>query len=138
MKVSLFIIIVVAIVAGAFFMFRAAPPPNPRDANGACLLSGDARFVDSMGELVVQPAAGEEWTDVTLTLRGQGIGATNNGQPTGAFTLERPLVRGRTALKIETFQKPSGERWVRIVMQPTDLEIVAMHSGERCRLTKSF
>ena len=91
-----------------------------------------------MGEVVVQPPNDEEWTDVTLTVQGQGTGAVNRGQPTGEFSLKRDLIKGRTALNIETFQKPSGERWVRMVMRPTDLTVVASSHGEPCRMEKKF
>jgi hypothetical protein len=39
---------------------------------------------------------------------------------------------------METFQKPTGERWIRMVMRPTDVDVVATIRGERCRLSKSF
>ena len=86
----------------------------------------------------VQPTGRDEWTDVELTLRGQGTSPTNAGQPTGNFALKREAVQGRTALPMETFQKSTGERWVRMVMRPTDIDIVATVRGERCHLTKTF
>ena len=136
---SLVLIVVVAVaIAAAVFTFRNAPSPNPRGPDGQCLLGGEARIVESMGDLVVQPAGNDEWTDVTITLRGQGSGAANAGEPMGPFTLKRDVVKGRTALKLELFQKPDGERWVRIVMRPTDVQVVATLRGEQCRLTKSF
>jgi hypothetical protein len=138
MRAVVWLVVLGLIVAVAVFLFRPGPAPNPRDANGGCLLVGEARIVEAMGDLVVQPVGHEEWTDVTLTLRGQGIGAVNAGQPIGPFTLQRPAVKGRTALKLETFQKPSGERWVQMVMRPTDVDIEGTAHGEHCRLTKSF
>jgi hypothetical protein len=138
MKAVLWLVLVGLVVAAAVFTFRPAPAPNPRGPNGECLLTGDARIVESMGDVVIQPMGNEEWTDVVLGLRGQGTGATNAGQPTGTFTLKRDIVKGRTALPMETFQKPTGERWIRIVMRPTDLDVGATVRGERCRLSKSF
>jgi len=138
MKAAWWLILVGLVVAAAVYTFRAAPPPNPRGPDGGCLLTGDARIVESMGDVVIQPTDRDEWTDVEVALRGQGTGATNAGQPTGSFTLKRDIVKGRTALQMETFQKPTGERWIRMVMRPTDLDIVATVRGERCRLTKSF
>jgi len=137
MRLAMFLLCCVIVVAVAYYVFPASRPPNPRDASGGCVLVGEARIVESMGDLVVQPPNGVEWTDVTLTLQGQGVGATNAGL-TGPFALTRPAVKGRTALKMETFQKPDGERWVRMVMRPTDVTIEATHAGERCRLTKTF
>lgn len=138
MRYVVVIVVAVLATAAAILTFRAAPSPNPRGPDGTCLLTGEARIVESMGDLVVQPTAHDEWTDVTITLRGQGSGAANAGEPLGPFTLKREVVQGRTALKLELFQKPDGERWVRIVMRPTDVQIVATLRGEQCRLTKSL
>ena len=138
MKTVLWLVLLGLIVAAAVFTFRATPPPNPRGPDGGCLLIGDARIVESMGDVVMQPTGNDEWTDVDVALRGQGIGATNAGQPTGTFTLKRDVVKGRTAVQMETFQKPTGERWIRMVMRPTDVDIVATVRSERCRLSKSF
>jgi len=133
------VVVVVALtVAGVALTFRAAPSSNPRGPDGTCLLTGEARIVESVGDLVVQPTARDEWRDVTITLRGQGTAAANAGEPMGPFALKREVVQGRTAFKLELFQKPDGERWVRIVMRPTDVRIVATLRGEQCRLTKSF
>ena len=137
MKVALWLVLLLLVVAAAVYMFRT-PAPNPRGPDGVCLLTGDARIVESMGDVVIQPNGHDEWTDVAVDLRGQGTGATNAGQPTGSFTLKRDVVKGRTALQMETFQKPTGERWVRMVMRPTDVDIVATVRSERCRLSKSF
>ena len=138
MKAAWWLILVGVVVAAAVYTFRAAQPPNPRGPDGGCLLVGDARIVETMGDVVIQPNSHDEWTDVAVDLRGQGTGATNAGQPTGTFTLKRDIVKGRTALQMETFQKPTGERWVRMVMRPTDVDIVATVRSERCRLSKSF
>jgi hypothetical protein len=138
MKAAWWLILVGLVVVAAVYTFRAAPPPNPRGPDGGCLLIGDARIVETMGDVVIQPNGHDEWTDVAVDLRGQGTGATNAGQPTGTFTLKRDIVKGRTALQMETFQKPTGERWIRMVMRPTDVDVVATIRGERCRLSKSF
>ena len=138
MKTAIWIVFLLLIVTAAVFTFRASPPANPRGPDGGCLLTGDVRIVESMGDVVVQPSGHDEWTDVELALRGQGTGDINAGQPTGQFALNRPVVRGRTALQMETFKKPSGERWVRMVMRPTELDVVATVHGERCRLSKTF
>src|SRR5262245_61403538 len=136
---SVVVMIVVAVaVAAAVFTFRAAPSPNQHGQDGKCLLAGEARIVESMGDLVVQPTGNDEWTDVTITLRGQGSGAANAGEPMGPFAVKREVVKGRTAIKLELFQKPDGERWVRMVMRPTDVQVVGMLRGEECRLAKSF
>ncbi len=137
MKVVWFVVILLVVTA-AVFTFRASPPPNPRGPDGACLLTGDARIVETMGDVVVQPTGHDEWTDVVLDLSGQGTSAINAGQSIGPFTLKREVVRGRTALQMETFQKPTGERWIRMVMRPTELDVVATVHGERCRLNRSF
>jgi len=137
MKAVLWLVLLALIVAAAVYMFRT-PVPNPRGPDGSCLLTGDVRVVETMGDVVVQPTGRDEWTDVELALRGQGTSPTNAGQPTGSFMLKREVVQGRTALPMETFQKSTGERWVRMVMRPTDVDIVATVRGERCRLTKSF
>jgi hypothetical protein len=137
MKAALWVVLLLLVVTAAVYMFRV-PAPNPRGADGGCLLTGDARIVEATGDVVIQPTVHDEWTDVEVALRGQGTSPTNAGQPTGSFTLKREVVMGRTALQMETFQKPTGERWIRMVMRPTDLDIVATVRGERCRLTKSF
>ena len=138
MKSVVLIVVVALAIAAAVLTFRASPPANPRAPDGTCLLTGEARIVESVGDLVVQPAARDEWTDVTITLRGQGSGTANAGAPIGPFALKREAVQGRTALKLEMFQKPNGERWVRMVMRPTDVQVDATVRGEQCRLTKSF
>src|SRR6185295_4022647 len=137
MKAALWLVLLLLVVAAAVYMFRT-PAPNPRGPDCGCLLSGDVRIVEAMGDVVIQPTAHDEWTDVELGLRGQGTSQTNAGQPTGRLTMKRDVVKGRTALQMETFQKPTGERWVRMVMRPTDVDIVATVRGERCRLNKSF
>ena len=138
MKYLVMLLIVVAAIAAAVFTFRVAPSPNQHGPDGKCLLTGDARIVDKVGDLVVQPAGNDEWTDATITLRGQGSGATNSGQPVGPFAVKREVVKGRTALKLDLFQKPDGERWVQMVMKPTDVQVVATLRGEQCSLAKSF
>jgi hypothetical protein len=138
MKIAILLVLIGLLVAAGVFTFRQAPPQNPRGPDGGCLLTGDARIVEAVGNVVVQPMGNDEWTDVALDLHGQGTGATNAGQPTGIFTLKREIVRGRTALPMETFQKPTGERWVRLVMRPIELDVVATVRGERCRLTRLF
>ena len=137
MKVVLWLVLLVFVCAAAVYMFRT-PAPNPRGPDGSCLLTGDARIVESMGDVVIQPTGHDEWTDVELALRGQGTSPTNAGQPTGSFNLKREVVKGRTPLQMETFRKSTGERWVRMVMRPTDLDVVATVRGERCRLATSF
>jgi hypothetical protein len=137
MKAAWWLVLLGLVVAAAVYAFRA-PAPNPRGPDGGCLLTGDARLVESMGDVVIQPTDHDEWADVEVALRGQGTGATNAGQPTGTFTLKRDIVKGRTALQMETFQKPTGERWIRMVMRPTEVDIVATVRSERCRLSKSF
>jgi len=137
MKAALWLVLLLLVVAAAVYMFRT-PAPNPRGPDGGCLLTGDVRLVEAMGDVVIQPTGHDEWTDVELGLSGQGTSPTNAGQPTGSFTLKRDVVKGRTALQMETFQKPTGERWVRMVMRPTEVDIVATVRGERCRLTKTF
>ncbi len=94
MKAAWWLILVGLVVAAAVYTFRAAPPPNPRGPDGGCLLTGDARIVETMGDVVIQPNGHDEWTDVAVDLRGQGTGATNAGQPTGTFTLKRDIVKG--------------------------------------------
>src|SRR5262245_12713244 len=138
MKYIVLIIVVVVAVAAAVFTFRGAPSPNPHGPDGQCLLTGEARIVEAVGDLVVQPTANDEWTDVTITLRGQGTGAANSGQPMGPFALSLPVVKGRTALKLDTFKKPDGEPFVRMVMRPADVQVDGTLHGEHCRLTKSF
>ena len=138
MKAAWWLILVGLIVAAGVYTFRATPPPNPRGPDGGCLLTGDARIVESMGDVVIQPNGHDEWADVAVDLRGQGTGATNAGQPTGTFTLKRDIVKGRTPLQMDMFHKSTGERWIRMVMRPTDVDIVATVRGERCRLSKSF
>jgi hypothetical protein len=137
MKYIVLIIVVVVAIAAAVFTFRG-PSPNPHGPDGQCLLTGEARIVESVGDLVVQPAGNDEWTDVTLTLRGQGTGAANGGQPMGPFALTVPVVKGRTALKLDTFKKPDGEPFVHMVMRPTDVQVAGTLRGEQCRMTKSF
>jgi hypothetical protein len=137
MKTAMWLVLLCLIVGAGVYMFRT-PAPNPRAPDGSCLLTGDVRVVEAMGDVVVQPTGRDEWTDVELTLRGLGISPTNAGQPTGGFTLKREVVKGRTPLQMETFQKPTGERWVRMVMRPTDLDVVATVRGERCRLATTF
>ena len=137
MKIALWLVLLLLVVTAGVYMFRA-PAPNPRGPDGGCLLTGDVRIVESMGDVVIQPTGHDEWTDVDLALRGQGTSPTNSGQPTGSFALKREVVKGRTPLKMETFKKSTGEPWVRMVMRPTDLDIVATIRGERCRLSKSF
>ena len=138
MKYIVLISVVVVAIAAAVFTFRATPSPNQHGPDGRCLLTGEIRIVDAVGDLVVQPTGNDEWTDATITLRGQGSGAANGGQPMGPFTLSLPVVKGRAALKLDTFKKPDGERFVRMVMRPTDVDIVGTLRGEQCRLTKSF
>jgi hypothetical protein len=137
MKAVMWLVLLGLVVAAAVYAFRT-PAPNPRGPDGRCLLTGDVRIVETLGDVVVQPSGRDEWTDVELTLRGQATSAINAGQPTGNFTLKRDVVKGRTAVPIETFQKSTGERWIRMVMRPTGLDIVATVRGERCRLTTSF
>jgi hypothetical protein len=107
MKAALWFVLLCLVVAAGVYMFRT-PAPNPRAPDGSCLLTGDVRVVEAMGDVVVQPTGRDEWTDVELTLRGLGISPTNAGQPTGSFTLKREVVKGRTPLQMETFQKPTG------------------------------
>jgi hypothetical protein len=138
MKAVWWLILVGLVVAAAVYTFRAAPPPNPRGPDGGCLLTGDARIVETMGDVVIQPNGHDEWTDVAVDLRGQGTGATN------AWTADRHL-HAEARLREGPDGSPNGDvpETDGRAMDPngdaTDRrDVVATVRGERCRLSKSF
>jgi hypothetical protein len=58
MRLAMFLLCCVVVIGGAYYAFPASRSLNPRDTNGGCLLVGEARIVESMGDLVVQPPSG--------------------------------------------------------------------------------